>query len=280
MKDIPSDILIQFSGMLKKRSVPTSSYSYYVKWLRYYLDYCAKYNLPDKSSKNLTQFLLKLRDKKQPEEQQRQAGHAVSLYLDMMKATARLQSVSECPASVHTHARNTLPPVAAKESKGPQQPANDETKPPIASAEVIGQPLIFKQYSATSDVRIQWKKAIAEMTAVIKTKHYSVKTLKSYSHWVWKFQSYRQDMDPLLLGSEDDVKAFLSWLAVSCNVSASSQNQAFNAVLFFFRHVLKKDFGEIRDVVRAKRRPYIPVVLSRDEVATVIGYCFFSPDTK
>lgn len=108
------------------------------------------------------------------------------------------------------------------------------------------------------------------MTAVIKTKHYSVKTLKSYSYWVWKFQSYRKDTEPLLLGSED-VKAFLTWLAVSCKVSASSQNQAFNAILFFFRHVLKKDFGEIRDVVRAKRRPYIPVVLSREEVATIIG---------
>ncbi len=69
-------------------------------------------------------------------------------------------------------------------------------------------------------------------------------------------------------------KAFLSWLAVSCNVSASSQNQAFNALLFFFRHVLKKDFGKIRDVARAKRRPYIPVVLSRDEVAAVIGHLY------
>jgi integron integrase len=66
------------------------------------------------------------------------------------------------------------------------------------------------------------------------------------------------------------VKEFLTHLAVQCGVSASSQNQAFNALLFFFRHVLEKDFGEIRDVVRAKRRPYIPVVLSRQEVDAVI----------
>ena len=49
-------------------------------------------------------------------------------------------------------------------------------------------------------------------------------------------------------------------------MSASSQNQAFNALLFLFRHVLKKDFGEIKGVVRAKRKPYIPVVLSREEI--------------
>ncbi len=273
MRDIPSDILKQFSAMLKKRSVPAVAQSYYLKWLRYYLGYCAKYSLPDTSSKILSQFLQKLRDKNQTDAQQKQAGHAISLYLDMTRATARLQSVSECPPSVQTHPLNPFPLAEGKRFKGPQQPANDETKPPPAPAAVIRQPVIFKRYSVTGAAKTQWQEAIAEMTAVIKTKHYSAKTLKSYSHWVWKFQSYRKDTNPLSLGSED-VKAFLTWLAVSCKVSASSQNQAFNAILFFFRQVLKKDFGEIRDVVRAKRRPYIPVVLSREEVATVIGHLY------
>jgi integron integrase len=66
------------------------------------------------------------------------------------------------------------------------------------------------------------------------------------------------------------VKEFITHLAVECGVSASSQNQAFNALLFFFRNVLQKDFGEIRGVVRAKRKPYIPVVLSRQEVDAVV----------
>jgi integron integrase len=66
------------------------------------------------------------------------------------------------------------------------------------------------------------------------------------------------------------VKEFLTFLAVEQKVSASSQNQAFNALLFLFRHVLKKDFGRVDGVVRAKQRPYIPVVLSRQEVDAVI----------
>ncbi len=49
-------------------------------------------------------------------------------------------------------------------------------------------------------------------------------------------------------------------------MSASSENQAFNALLFLFSHVLEKEFGKVEGVVRAKRRPYIPVVLSRGEV--------------
>jgi len=75
--------------------------------------------------------------------------------------------------------------------------------------------------------------------------------------------------DPELL-TTNDVKEFLTYLAVKQKVSASSQNQAFNALLFFFRHVLNREFGKIDGVVRAKRRPYIPVVLSRDEIDAII----------
>jgi integrase len=69
----------------------------------------------------------------------------------------------------------------------------------------------------------------------------------------------------------DDAKAFLTDLAVRQDVAASTRNQAFNALLFFFRHVLGREFGEIDGVVRAKRRRYIPVVLSRPEVETLLG---------
>lgn len=65
---------------------------------------------------------------------------------------------------------------------------------------------------------------------------------------------------------------FLSHHAVVKQVSASSQNQAFNALLFLYKHVLKKEFGEIKGVARAKRRPYIPVVLSREEIDTIVEH--------
>jgi len=69
----------------------------------------------------------------------------------------------------------------------------------------------------------------------------------------------------------NDVKGFLSHLAINKQVAASSQNQAFNALLFLFKNVLQKEFGKVEGVVRAKRRPYIPVVLSRPEVDRIIG---------
>jgi integron integrase len=107
-------------------------------------------------------------------------------------------------------------------------------------------------------------------TAAIKVWHYSPKTLDAYKSWTQKFQTFTQSKDPRLL-SMDDVKGFLSFLAVHKKISASSQNQAFNALLFLFRHVLEKEFGKVEGVVRAKRRRYIPVVLSREEVDRIIA---------
>ena len=54
--------------------------------------------------------------------------------------------------------------------------------------------------------------------------------------------------------------------------SASTQNQAFNALLFLFRHILKKDFGDHKDTPRAKKSNYIPIVLTRQEIDAVLKY--------
>jgi integron integrase len=70
----------------------------------------------------------------------------------------------------------------------------------------------------------------------------------------------------------EDVKKFLNYLAVEKQVPASSQNQAFNGLLFLYRYVLGKEFGAAEGVVRAKQRQNIPVVLSRDEVDRIIWH--------
>jgi hypothetical protein len=54
-------------------------------------------------------------------------------------------------------------------------------------------------------------------------------------------------------------------------VSATTQNQAFNSLLFFYRQILRREFGKGEGVVRAKRKPYIPVVLSREEIDAVLA---------
>ena len=132
---------------------------------------------------------------------------------------------------------------------------------PIAHAQTNP---VTKHHSA------DWTGVFNGLKNAVKLRHYSPKTLKTYSGWARKFQTYTKSKDPSLI-AVDDVKAFLTWLAVDQGVSASSQNQAFNALLFLFRNVLDKEFGKIDGIVRAKRKPYIPVVLSKEEVHRVIA---------
>ncbi|MGR8980853.1 MAG: tyrosine-type recombinase/integrase [Gammaproteobacteria bacterium] len=95
--------------------------------------------------------------------------------------------------------------------------------------------------------------------------------MKSYQSWTRHFQAFTKSKDYLAL-TQQDVVDFLSYFAVERKISASSQNQAFNALLFLYKQVLKKEFGEIKGVARAKRRPYIPVVLSREEIDLIFDH--------
>ena len=129
--------------------------------------------------------------------------------------------------------------------------------------------IISERHNELKPECVNWKPVYDSLTAEIKLRHYSPKTLKAYTGWIRQLQNYTANKDPHML-SAADVKEFLTFLAVKRKVSASSQNQAFNALLFFFRNIIKKEFGEIKDIPRAKRKPSIPVVLSRDEIDKII----------
>ena len=148
----------------------------------------------------------------------------------------------------------------------------------IAEKKVICEDILpFTQSKELKIKNVDWTSIYNKLNEEIKIRHYSPKTLRAYKGWTQQFQSFAKSKDPELL-SNDDVKKFLTFLAVKRKVSASSQNQAFNALLFFFRHVLKKEFGNIKDVPRAKKKPYIPVVLSREEIDLIISALGFPYD--
>lgn len=104
----------------------------------------------------------------------------------------------------------------------------------------------------------------------IRLRHYSYSTEKTYLHWVRRFIYFHGKRHPAEMG-EDEIAAFLSYLASVSRVSASTQNQALNALIFLYKQVLVRDVGLIQGVVRAKRSVRLPTVLSREEVARVLG---------
>lgn len=115
----------------------------------------------------------------------------------------------------------------------------------------------------------EWDALFAETVRILRLRHLSLRTEKSYVGWLRRFEAFAGPRSPAAL-SPADVERFLSRLAVDQRVSASTQNQAFSALLFLFRHVLDKDLDDL-GAIRAPERRRLPVVLSREEVREVLA---------
>ena len=105
---------------------------------------------------------------------------------------------------------------------------------------------------------------------VVRCRHLSYRTERTYLGWVKRFESWLDGRD-VCEAADSDVERFLSDLAVKEAVSAGTQNQAFNALLFLFRHVLRRENIQWSGVKRATTRRRVPVVLRRDEVGRLLA---------
>ena len=80
MKQIPSNIKVHYDAHLNNKAISRSAHFHYVKWLRYYLEFCEKYYLNEFKKENIIHFIAKFKDKKQNAQQQKQAYHAILLF--------------------------------------------------------------------------------------------------------------------------------------------------------------------------------------------------------
>ena len=113
-------------------------------------------------------------------------------------------------------------------------------------------------------------KLLDQVRDMIRLKHYSIRTEQAYLGWIRRFILFHHKRHPKEMG-KTEIEAFLTHLAVQKNVAASTQNQAMNAILFLYRHVLKQDLGWLEDVTRATRPARLPVVLTVPEVQAVLA---------
>ncbi len=113
-------------------------------------------------------------------------------------------------------------------------------------------------------------KLLTEVRRMVRMRHYSPRTEDSYVGWVRRYVRFHGMRHPAELGAQE-VNQFVSALAQSGRLSASSQTQALSALLFLYREVLHRDIGSIGNIPRAKQPVRLPVVLTRDEVRAVLG---------
>jgi len=105
--------------------------------------------------------------------------------------------------------------------------------------------------------------------SAMRVRHYSIRTERAYEQWVGRLLSFYEGKSPDKLDA-DDIQDYLNYLAEERKVAASTQNQALNAIVFFFKEVLKRDPGDFSDFVRAKTPIHVPEVLTRPEVESLL----------
>ena len=130
----------------------------------------------------------------------------------------------------------------------------------------IGQPGMISSLAPASPK----PKLLDQVRQAIRIRHLSPRTEQAYVGWIKRFIFFHNKRHPAEMG-EAEIGQFLSSLATDSRVSASTQNQALNALLFLYNEVLEKKIGLIQGVVRAKRPRRLPVVLTKEEVKRVLN---------
>jgi len=113
-------------------------------------------------------------------------------------------------------------------------------------------------------------KLLESLREALHVRHYSNRTEATYCSWVKRFVHFHKLRHPKEMG-ELEINLFLTHLAVSEKVSASTQNQALSALLFLYRHVIGKEVGDLGHVIRARKPIYLPVVLTHEEVKALLS---------
>lgn len=266
MIPVPYSVMNDFVAILRDREIPFPQVEHYKKWLRYFYDFSAKYLGTDNKPEKVKLFLEKLRSKNQTLAQCQQAAHAISLYFEM-------QSLERQPEKSADESNSVPHQIAEQETV--HQVLNEQftTTAPFPTFKPRQSQYLVTGYQEKSSSP-EWDELINKLADEIKVRHYSRKTLKTYAHWSRQFQRFLKNKPPQEL-STADVKEYLTYLAVKCKVAATTQNQAFNSLLFLFRHALKREFGVLKDVPRAKKSLYIPMVLSMSEIDAILKQLYY-----
>lgn len=121
-----------------------------------------------------------------------------------------------------------------------------------------------------------WKNAADKMVKRLRLKQRSYRTEQTYLGWLRDFYRFVGGLAPETI-DDRHLMDYLTYLAVERHLAKSTQEQAFAALLFFFRHVIGREPGNIKDVIRAKRKRRLPVVLTRNEVSRLFAQLTATP---
>lgn len=243
----------RYIDLLHKQGVKRPAEHWYVKRAEHYIRVFRDKKLASHTPQDVSQYLSELgRDGRIKDWQFAQAADAIR-NLFCLVGVSWLHEVDWQYWRDFSGTLSPAHPTLAREHSGAMArlPAQAQTITPVAS-------------------RPEYTHILTPLITEIRRRHYSIRTEQAYQHWVVRFVAYIGHAEPRDAGAAE-VSAFLEQLAVQGNVAASTQNQALNALVFYYKEVLKQPLETLNPFVRAKRPKRLPVVLSRAEVSGLLA---------
>ncbi len=222
--------------------VPEKNAEWYVRWAQKFSRSIKGKSLEERSSDDIRRFLLEfsMQDGIQPWQVQQAEDSLIFLYDTYLKTGLELNKL------------RPLGPAPAPSSFQPHRRANfrDRMLP-------------------RAELDARYKKLFERLKSAMRVRHYSIRTERAYEQWTRRFLSFHNKRPVEKIGA-DDIQAYLNYLAEKRKIAASTQNQALNAIVFFFREVVKRDPGDFSDFVRAKQPVRVPEVLTPPQVKRLL----------
>ena len=216
---------------------------FYVNWAKDFVNFLPEKPLKEISRKDIEAFLADLGKRRGIADWQvRQAEHALKILYEIF-----------------------LPRYAPERQTG----VATDGKHPVQEA--IAKTDGFRDRVIPGEVERQFSELVYAVKTEVRSRHYSYRTETAYLDWVRRFIAFHNYADPRELDAPTSVKTYLDYLAVEREVAASTQNQALNALVFFYGQVLRKPLGEMEEFARAKRPRRLPEVMTRDEVQRLLS---------
>lgn len=238
----------RYIRVLTEASVPEGARRWYVKHVERYIAAHPQVRLRGHSASMLDEYLVRTgRNAALKGWHLTQNVHALELLFKRIVKTPwanefnweyRKASARELEARHPTLARHNSP--MSVSAPPPKEPSGEETR--------------------------DWR---ARLVAEIRRRNYSIRTEEAYVHWAQRFLRFNQDALPEQLEAAH-VAAYLSHLSLALDVSASTQNQALNALVFLYEQVLGRQLGELSDLIAARKPKRLPTVLTREEIKRLI----------
>lgn len=260
MQQVPAETSAVFERQLERAGVPPPQRPDCHRWVCFYLDFCSKYGHLPEAATSLGPFLTKLASKNRSVPDRSRAAAAVRLLLQASQGPPTVPpslppsaAPGHCEPPIAQCHPAPLPPLPRNQPQRRPSPAQSRFTAPLRAATPQRRPASAPPHSgwgasaapAPAPVKppapaqhASWEREYRDLEAAVRMRNYSPKTLQAYRIWLRKFQAFVRSRPTVDLGTQE-VRGFLSELAVRHGVAACTQNQAFNALLFFYNPPLR-----------------------------------------